>query len=479
MLLSTLLASCDFPPLLSGSVGVAQKQLVLPAQNNVFSRDLALELFALDQCSLKEQTAASFSEYGFKVIAQDYYDLDLNDHSNTSGYTFGKGKVIVGNTEKDAYLLQIRPTSDHEWYSNVDIMRSDEQEQDYKKKDREAEISGIGRFVNFEETAALILDTVSEYVHKNDILIISGYSRGAGVANILCEEIVHDLRVKPKFYVYTFGCPYVYSASTASMKDTIKSNYASDFKGVFNVLTPGDIFSNLPIYKDPATCLRYGTDVLLGDKDAYSDDVAALSDLLKNFYFKGSGWEKSQNFLYSYYYRDLNDYIEASLLDEYVSISHNEQGQMVKQWIQDVFASDALLQRKNIDRFKYYGKPDNLRTYELVLDLMEQLTNSGNRDDDMMTKFNCWINASSSTFIQRVQKEAETDGIFYAVYVKVLEDKIADLTNPEAASSEVDLDSIGVTVKEYIGFNIVAMINQHTAPTYFDLLSKAPETITY
>ena len=232
--------------------------VILPKQSTDFSVQTAKQ--ALDLCSkhFADKTKAVFSEYGFSIVAQKYYDKDTDEVTHSSAFTLGRGKATVGGVSKETFLLVIRGTNGSEWYSNFDFAPS---------KSNDASFSE-----NFLFSAQDIFLSAYELIKKqettaNPIILICGHSRGAACANIL--GVLFDAVMNQKnVYVYTFATP-------ATMRGR-----PYDVHNIFNVINPCDLVPKVPLAS--WGYYRAGKDIMLGG--AYrvkqlDEIVSSLTDI--------------------------------------------------------------------------------------------------------------------------------------------------------------------------------------------------------
>ena len=253
----------------NGGVAVAQSvskqpaasatKVVLPAQSSSFDVHTAETL--LDVCSqhYDDKTHTLFTQYGYSIIIQKYYDKRDDDITHTSAFTLGKGTAVVDGVSKEAFLLVVRGTNGSEWYSNFDFAPSHNNDTTFAE--------------SFLFSAEDIFLTAHDEIEKrktvkNPIIIICGHSRGAACANIL--GVLFDALYAPKnVYVYTFATPA-----------TVRGEMY-DAQNIFNVLNPCDIVPKVPLASWQFA--RAGKDIVL-DADAarakeLDDAVASLYSL--------------------------------------------------------------------------------------------------------------------------------------------------------------------------------------------------------
>ena len=135
-----------------------------------------------------------------------------------------------------AVILTVRPTGEGEWPLNMDLMPSGNYDLEYAE--------------NFFLAAQDVLDTQADYLAslENPVFLVTGYSRGAAVANILGARLT-DAYGPGRVYCYTFATPR-----------TVRGEYPA-YGNIFNVVNPCDLVTYLPFPQWGFE--RYGTDIVL------------------------------------------------------------------------------------------------------------------------------------------------------------------------------------------------------------------------
>lgn len=123
-----------------------------------------------------------------------------------------------------------------------------------------------GNHENFSLKAREVYTALCGYLNKYDgeiKVLVTGYSRGGGIANLLSELITENSTVKKEnLFVYTFCAPR-----------TVEKNSVKKYKNVFNIINSADVVNYLP--PEDFGFYRHGIDV-----DIYSEKA---DELLKDF----------------------------------------------------------------------------------------------------------------------------------------------------------------------------------------------------
>ncbi len=190
-------------------------------ESSKFNKDRAV--FCLEHCIAADTEVGiknKLLDEGFEDIRTYNYDIDTEDNSSFS--LARKDRIVI---------LTIRQTYDKEWYGNFNVADS-----------------GLGeRHESFNKAAQNVVEATKEYIgDENVYLIITGYSRGAAVANLAARDLKDSVS---KIFAYTFATP------------AVTTNVDEECDYIFNVINPEDFITFCPIpqwgYK------RYGKDVLL------------------------------------------------------------------------------------------------------------------------------------------------------------------------------------------------------------------------
>lgn len=222
--------------LLLSAFSLWAKTLDLPANNEVYSKDTALQLLDLGTRHLERATKNAFNEYGIKVLHQENYHRPQNQIDHSSAFTIGKGNVLVGGKQKSAYVICIRGSDGTEWYSNFDFAPSGSNDTKFAMN-----------FLTSAEEVFLEFKKIAK--EKNPYIVITGHSRGGAVSNLL-GLFLNSVYDSSRIFVYTFATP-----------NTIRNIDGFYDKNIFNFINPCDVVPNAP----PANFgfRRAGTDILL------------------------------------------------------------------------------------------------------------------------------------------------------------------------------------------------------------------------
>ena len=206
----------------------------------IFDKELALFSFGAAVCTSSKTSILSFySQATFTdVLVSDSYNIKPTD--KTIGYSFASkqtdyGKVILATIRGLNYGA--------EWASNLDIGAS-------------------GNHAGFEAAANEFISALEAYIMEYDLqsanVLVAGYSRGGGVANVAADLLFkkdeeQKLIADENFSFYTFEAPRGLAAPTS-------------YNNVFNVVNSADI---IPYFAPEQYGLyRCGTDI-----DVYDADV--------------------------------------------------------------------------------------------------------------------------------------------------------------------------------------------------------------
>ncbi|MCL2361633.1 MAG: hypothetical protein FWC73_07465 [Defluviitaleaceae bacterium] len=173
------------------------------------------------------------SQIGFTCIKANYYFANAASHQNSIGAVAAHRDIVIGENIYTLIAFATRGAFyNEEWVSN-------------------ARIGERGYHAGFHDAADLAYDFLSNYMYthscgfRDNVMIwITGFGRGAGVANILAGRLARqsgtaDIFLSPNnIYAYTFATPSV--VPTEQLTE-------HNFTNIHNIIHPSDFFSHLPM----------------------------------------------------------------------------------------------------------------------------------------------------------------------------------------------------------------------------------------
>ncbi len=225
--------------------------------SNVYSKYISLFAFGASITSGSETSIKNYYQgFGFDDISF----ADSNNPNYGVAYNFAHKKV----NNYDLITVTVRGVNySTEWVGNFDI-------------------GTTGNHKNYDTCANTIVSSLKTYASKysNIKLLITGYSRGGGIANRLADKILSDtdkITDNSNVYAYTFATP----------KGTDK-NHATKYDNVFNIINSADLVTY--VMPEEFGITRVGTDI-----DVYSSKVDKYlkdynKDLVLNTFSPYSGY---------------------------------------------------------------------------------------------------------------------------------------------------------------------------------------------
>lgn len=205
------------------------------AKGNGFNKDLALASIALSSSIYgsfgndPSSVNGLMSSMGFKKVKAYNFKTATKDNNDFVAFSVGNKTIEIGGKKRNLVLVVIRGTSQNaEWYSNFNLGSDGKNHK------------------GFYTASQDVMNAVNEYLkqsNKNDnILWVTGHSRGAAVANIVAErfstENPYRKNITPSnIYGYTFATPSVSSAITNTGAK------------LFNFCNNGDLVTQIPLAK--------------------------------------------------------------------------------------------------------------------------------------------------------------------------------------------------------------------------------------
>lgn len=216
-------------------------------ESSQFNSELAkIALLLSDTAYQKNQIQKTQKQLGFDC--QTYgYDVKSQLLDNKTAYTIGHQKMVIDQQEFYVINVVVRGTVDLEWASNFRVTNTSN------------ELANGSDHYGFSQAANQILNSCKAYqkAHKElqgseNRVLISGHSRGAGVANLLAKEMSDKqiLASQDHIYAYTFATPNV----------TINPKNVS-YKHIFNLINAEDVVTQIPL--EQWGFKRYGQDVMI------------------------------------------------------------------------------------------------------------------------------------------------------------------------------------------------------------------------
>ncbi len=227
--------------------------------SSVFDPDLAEYAMRIaEMCYTPSMQASVLSIGGFRQVG--VFNADRSDQAerHIATYAVYDRSLEDGSTE---IIIAIRGTGSGEWQLNMDLMPSGNYDLPYAE--------------NFFLAAEDILTAQEDYFASvsSPQFMITGYSRGAAVANVLGAQLT-DRFGEGRVYVYTFATPRTVRGETGA------------YSNIFNIVNPADLVTYLPFPQ--WGFLRYGTDIELPVEDtdllpAAQEAYAARTDHTGDF----------------------------------------------------------------------------------------------------------------------------------------------------------------------------------------------------
>ena len=178
----------------------------LPQSSTQYDKALAKQALSFCAGYTAAQQAQLFEALGFTVLKQENYDKESTDASHTSAYTLAKGTASVCGRESRLLVLSVRGTNGGEWFSNIDVAPSQNEETKFAE--------------NFFLAAQQIFAATLELVRTQDCpVLVCGHSRGGACADLLAYFFSEAIGAE-RVYGYTFAAPMtVRGAQENNLKD--------------------------------------------------------------------------------------------------------------------------------------------------------------------------------------------------------------------------------------------------------------------
>ncbi|MCR5481600.1 MAG: lipase family protein [Clostridia bacterium] len=276
--------------------------------------DGQLALFCAELCKaaegesnegIEKKLAASGFEND-KTFDEDSYNTKKTA-DDTAGYSFAQRRIFAQGRACNLVAVVVRGTFGGEWYGNFDIGDGSEARSDIG----EILHSGFSKAeLELEKNLDAYMKSIS-CTKQNTIILVTGHSRGAAVANILAYSLARHEKYAPQevIYAYTFACPNtVFTDAAGSGKPA--AGIEKNCGNIFNILNPSDFITYLPV-RQWGAC-RFGRDYVLPptDEEAYRASLAFEAEIARLASDKGQAYHKSLSgiagtkiTLYKYFYK--------------------------------------------------------------------------------------------------------------------------------------------------------------------------------
>ena len=162
------------------------------------------------------------------------YDHEVRSDNHRVAHTIALKPIKINDTRKNLIIVVVRGSHNEEWFSNFYICS-----QRYGGHNPDVHYGFSRAEQVVRENLTNILNErglTGVDVAQNNIIFITGHSRGAGVANILANELNQNtgLVLPHNLYAYTFATPNTTRAPQAS-------------PNIFNILNAEDFVAYIPL----------------------------------------------------------------------------------------------------------------------------------------------------------------------------------------------------------------------------------------
>lgn len=247
--------------------------------------------------SVRTNDDRNLSDY-FGMQDGKFFEVNPSgDPDDRTEFYVAHKEVSNNNKKREIILLVVRGTGsdkngyggDIEWSSNFDVGDSSNSNyaamtgyhSGWKKKENHK-----GFDVAANNALELFKDYVADYglTDKKKTVLITGHSRGAGIANILGAYLENDSNYRT--FTYTFAAPY----------STTSSN-AESYKTIFNIANSDDLVTYLPLqywgFKKYGKTISVSVKDKLEDSDPFGDREGSFEWLIGEDYNNDGGTQRT------------------------------------------------------------------------------------------------------------------------------------------------------------------------------------------
>ncbi len=264
---------------------------------DIYHQDCYLDLNTPSGMSVRTNDAFNLSDF-FGMEDGKFFEVNpSSDPDDRTEFYVGHKEVSNNNKKREIILLVVRGTGkdkygnggDIEWSSNFDVGSSANynytamtgSHPDWKNKDNHK---------GFDVAANNALSLFKGYIEEHGLsdkkktVLITGHSRGAGIANILGAYLEDDNNYRT--FTYTFASPY-----------TTTSSKATNYSTIFNIANTDDLVTYLPLrywgFKKYGKMLEISVADKLEDSKPFSDRVGSFEWLIGADYNNDRGTDRT------------------------------------------------------------------------------------------------------------------------------------------------------------------------------------------
>lgn len=212
------------------------------------------------------------TSFGKLFGMQDAEDIHIRasdyavDKDDLTEFFVGHRTIYRNGEKKELVILSVRGTNstNAEWSSNFDV-GADTMDYYNAAGFEHPHWKDLDNHKGFDVTTNRVLEKFADYEKRhgldklsNKVILITGHSRGAGIANLLGAHF--EDRNDYKSYTYTFAAPYATTHEDAGT-----------YRTVFNVVNSDDLIPYLPMPEWGFK--KYGVTYTLSVNDLYEDDA--------------------------------------------------------------------------------------------------------------------------------------------------------------------------------------------------------------
>jgi|GEM_PF-6379304 len=233
-----------------------------------FAMGLSAKAYGASYRNVFEHLSCTTYGFGMPYWAFRVFNYaDRNDGSGASpehrvGYTFSTTRTMVNGEARFLTVVTIRATHGREWHSNFEVGLAGDH---FGFRSAEAlvrqDLLEYMTWLQTESYYAPVIGSLGNDIGRN-IIVITGHSRGAAVANLLGANLNNSqaIALRQNIFTYTFATP-----------NTTRNVNPNAHQNIFNIINAEDFVAYMPLSMPGWDFGRHGITFAFPSRGVVSD----------------------------------------------------------------------------------------------------------------------------------------------------------------------------------------------------------------